>query len=219
MRIEWLGHATFFITSEDGTKIITDPYESGSYAGAVGYEPIKIEPDTVTVSHSHPDHSYVDSLAGNPRIVNKTGKTIVKEVIIKGFSSFHDQQKGNARGSNIIFSFFIDGMNLVHLGDLGHQLEDTLIKEISPVDILLIPVGGVFTLGPKEANKLINSIEPKLVIPMHFKTEKLGFNIEPVDSFLRTIQFEREISNATFIEIKKETLPRLAKVLILRHSH
>jgi len=220
MKIEWLGHSAFLLTSDKGTKILTDPYQANSYGGAISYEQITLAVDAVTISHSHPDHSYIDSLEAKPKVINQTGKFTVSDVTINGFNSFHDAQKGGSRGENIIFSFKIDQMNLVHLGDLGHSLEPNLISQIGVIDILLIPTGGTFTIGPKEAERIILKTTPKLVIPMHFKTKKIGFNLETVDEFLRITQFPKEISTSCFITVTKELLPKdKPRVLVLQHSH
>jgi L-ascorbate metabolism protein UlaG (beta-lactamase superfamily) len=219
MIIEWLGHASFLITSKNNTKIITDPYESGSYGGEVGYDSIDLAADVVTVSHSHPDHSFTGSIQGNPRIINKAGQFTVQDIQIKGIAAFHDAQKGKARGENIIFLFKVDGLQIVHLGDLGHDLDEDLKKSIANTDILLIPVGGVFTIGPRQAQSLINSLKPRIVIPMHFKTEKLGFGIETVDSFIRSINHEVREEKSSSLEINKEDLENNTKILILQHSH
>lgn len=219
MIIEWLGHAAFLITSNSNTKIVTDPYESGSYGGAVGYDPIKLAPDIVTISHSHPDHSYTGSLEGNPQIINRSGQTEVGDIQIKGIGSFHDEQKGKARGENIIFSFRIEEMQVVHLGDLGHRLDANLENKIHNTDILLVPVGGIFTIGPKQAQALISTIKPKIVIPMHFKTRKLGFGIEPIESFLKTTSFPVQRKNNNSIEINKGRIEKDTNIIILQHSH
>lgn len=219
MIIEWLGHSSFLITSSNNTKIITDPYESGSYGGAVRYDPIKLTADIITISHSHPDHSYTELIGGRPKIINRVGQTKVKDIKIKGISTFHDEQKGGARGENIIFCFKIDDMQVVHLGDLGHRLDEDLEKQIQNADILLIPVGGVFTIGPKQAQALIRSINPKIVIPMHFKTSKLDFGIEPIENFLRSTNFPVRKENKSSIEIKKENLEKTININILHYSH
>ncbi|MFH1622659.1 MAG: MBL fold metallo-hydrolase, partial [Candidatus Omnitrophota bacterium] len=215
MIIEWLGHSAFLITSKKDIKIITDPYQSGSYGGAVSYDPIKLSPDIVTISHSHPDHSYIDSLGGKPEVINKEGKFNIKGVSIKGITAYHDEQKGNARGNNIIFSFNIDDISVVHLGDLGHQIDEELTKNIYGTDVLLVPVGGVFTINAKQAQALINRVNPKITIPMHFKTEKLGFGIDSVGSFLRNTNFAIERIDACSVSIDKNTLGQDNKMIVL----
>ncbi|MFH1622785.1 MAG: MBL fold metallo-hydrolase [Candidatus Omnitrophota bacterium] len=219
MIIEWLGHAAFLMTSKKDIKIVTDPYQSGSYAGAVSYDPIKLAPDIVTISHSHPDHSYIDSLAGKPEVINKEGRFNIKGVSIKGITTYHDEQKGNARGNNVIFLFNIDDINIVHLGDLGHQMDEELTKELYGIDVLLVPVGGVFTINAKQAQALINRVNPKITIPMHFKTEKLGFGIDSVESFLRNTNFAVEKIDAQSVFIDKNSLSQDNKIIVLKHSH
>jgi len=219
MIIEWLGHAAFLISSKKNIKIVTDPYQSGSYGGAVGYDPIKLSPDIVTISHSHPDHSYIDSLGGKPELINKEGKFNIKGISIKGSMAYHDEQKGSARGNNIIFSFNIDDITVVHLGDLGHQIDEDLTKEIYGTDVLLVPVGGVFTINAKQAQVLINRVNPKITIPMHFKTEKLGFGIDSVESFLRNTNISIEKTDNCSVSIDKDSLGKDKKIIVLQHSH
>lgn len=184
MKIKYFGHASFLVTTDNGTRIITDPYEPGSFDGAVMYRPIGEEADIVLVSHGHPDHNHTASVGGNPQVVDESGANNVKGIPILGVPTYHDTSGGSERGSNIIFRFEADGLVLCHLGDIGHTLDDETTRQLKPVDILMMPVGGFFTIGSSEADSLINSLMPGLVIPMHFKTEGVDFPIAPVNDFL-----------------------------------
>lgn len=181
MKISFMGHAAFLLETQKGTKIITDPYEPGSYSGAVGYSSINVSADIVTVSHQHADHNYIKEFS-TAEIVDKAGSFTIKDVQIQGFSSYHDQQKGKERGEIIIFIINADGLKIVHFSDLGTT--DIDLDKLKNIDIALIPVGGTFTLDAKEATKLLGQINPKIIIPMHFKTPKLGFDLLGVDTFL-----------------------------------
>lgn len=184
MKIKYIGHSCFLVTTDQGTRIITDPYEPGCFDGAMKYRPVEEDAEIVLVSHGHADHCHTQSVGGNPRIVDKAGANTVNGVRILGFSTYHDESEGAERGDNIIFRLEADGLVLCHLGDLGHTLDEATSQQLRPIDILMIPVGGFFTIGSQEADALISSLKPAVVIPMHFKTEGVDFPIAPVDEFL-----------------------------------
>ena len=127
MQIKWLGHSSFLITSQDKNKIITDPYTVGR---GINYNPINESADIVTVSHNHGDHNNAGAIKGNPRILNEAGSQTVKDIEIKTVPVFHDEAQGSKRGNDLIFCFKVDGMNLCHMGDLGHQLNQQQLSEI-----------------------------------------------------------------------------------------
>jgi L-ascorbate metabolism protein UlaG (beta-lactamase superfamily) len=181
MKIKFLGHAAFLITSEAGIKIITDPYETGP---DLTYGEITESADIVTVSHRHFDHGNVAAVRDNPEVVSRAGKLTAKGIEFKGIASYHDEAGGSLRGDNIIFCFELDGIRVCHLGDLGHRLDDKQVKEIGSVDILLIPVGGYYTIDAKAATEVCNQLKPRVIIPMHYKTEKGLPDIFGVDRFL-----------------------------------
>ena len=204
MEIKWYGHASFLITSEQGVKIITDPYEPGAYGGGISYGAIPDEADIVTVSHDHADHNYVTGLPGRPQVIKGTGRHEAKGIVFEGFPTYHDSSKGSERGKNTVFIFSVDGIRVCHLGDLGHILSDKEVDEIGELDVLLIPVGGFYTIGPKEATTVAEQLKPKLTIPMHFKTDKCDFPIEPVDNFLQGKKEVKRVDGSTFSFTKKE---------------
>jgi len=211
MKIKFLGHASFLITSEKGVRIITDPYKPGCYGGGIKYSPITEESDIVTISHEHDDHNET-KIKGNPVFVREAGKKEVKDITINGVEVFHDKSSGKERGKNIIFNMLIDGMNVVHLGDLGHTLSKSESDKIGNVDVLLIPVGGYFTIDAKDADDVIKQLKPKIIIPMHFKTSKCDFPISPVDEFTKNKEVEKLDGE---FEIKKENLPAKTKIYVL----
>jgi L-ascorbate metabolism protein UlaG (beta-lactamase superfamily) len=217
MKIKWYGHAAFMITSDQGVKIITDPYESGAYGDQLSYAVIKDQADIVSISHDHADHNDTKSLPGSPEIVKGSGSKTVKGISIKGIPSYHDSSKGSERGVNTIFTFFVDGMKICHLGDLGHILSEKELAEISPVDILLIPVGGYFTIDPKGATKVAEQIKPKVLIPMHFKTNKCGFPIAPVEDFLKG-KPNLKRPKASEVAFEKKALPQKMEIIVLEHA-
>lgn len=217
MKIKWYGHAAFLITSNQGAKIIIDPYEPGAFGGQLSYGKIKDQADIVLTSHEHADHNYTKDLPGTPQIIKGSGSKTIGGISMNGIATFHDASKGSDRGANTIFTFTVDHIQLCHLGDLGHLLSDKELAEVGPVDILLIPVGGFFTIDPIEATRVADQIKPKIVIPMHFKTEKCGFPIAPVEDFLKgkTNTKRLKTNEASF---DKATLPQQMEIVVLEHA-
>jgi L-ascorbate metabolism protein UlaG (beta-lactamase superfamily) len=217
MNIKWFGHASFGITGSDGICIITDPYESGSFDNALKYPPIKDKADIVTVSHQHADHNAVDSIDGKPEVIDKTGSQTVKDIEFVGIPTFHDTDEGAERGENIIFVFTLDGIKMAHLGDLGHIPDDEILKTLRSVDILFIPVGGHFTIGPEEAKDIVEQIKPGIVIPMHYKTEKCDFPIQPISEFTKRMTYNIKDIHSSEFEVSIENLPDETQILILNY--
>jgi L-ascorbate metabolism protein UlaG (beta-lactamase superfamily) len=217
MKIKWYGHSAFMVTSDQGVKIITDPYESGAYGGQLSYGKIKDQADIALTSHDHADHNDAKSLPGSPEIVKGSGSKTVKGISIKGIPTYHDPSKGSERGANTIFTFTVDGIKICHLGDLGHILSEKELVEIGSVDILFIPVGGYFTIDAKEATRVAGQIKPKVLIPMHFKTEKCGFPITPVEDFLKG-KSNTKRPKASEVAFEKKTLPQQMEILVLEHA-
>jgi len=212
MRIKWLGHASFLITSDTGIKIITDPYERSDN---LSYGEIKESADIVTVSHDHFDHSNVAAVRGEPEIVREIGISRAKGIEFKGIASYHDEAGGRQRGNNIMFCFEVDGIRVCHLGDLGHQLSDKQASDLGEVDILLIPVGGYYTIDARVATQVCNQLKPKAIIPMHFKNNKCSFPITGVEEFLKSKEGVQRL-NASEVEFKQVELPPTTQIIVLQ---
>lgn len=217
MKIKWYGHSAFLITSDQGIKVILDPYEAGAYGGQLSYGKIVDQADIVLTSHDHADHNDTKSLRGSPQVISGSGSKTVKGISLKGIATYHDPSKGKERGVNTIFNLLVDGIQVCHLGDLGHVLSDKEVKEVGPVDILLIPVGGYFTIDDKEATRVVEQISPKVVIPMHFKTEKCGFPIAPVEDFLKGKSAVKRVAQSE-IAYNKASLPEKMEIVVLEHA-
>lgn len=215
MKIKFLGHASFLITTKDNIKIITDPYKAGAYGGAVGYKPIKEEAHIVTITHEHDDHNYYQEIKGNPEIVKGTLEKEIYGVKFIGIESYHDRSRGKERGKNVIFLIIADDLRLLHLGDLGHLLTNEDKKRIGDVDILFVPVGGYFTIDADEASEVVEFLKPKITIPMHFKTSVLDFPIAQVEDFLLEKKNVKML-NVSEIEISKENLPKEREIWVLK---
>lgn len=212
MKVKWLGHASFLITAEDGTRIITDPYVAGS---GLSYGEIKESADIVTLSHDHFDHNNVASVGGNPEVVKDAAPTEIKGIKFSGVETFHDTSEGKERGNNIIFSMDVDGVRVCHSGDLGHPLTDEQVAGIGRVDVLLIPVGGFFTVDAKVATDVCNRLDPKVVVPMHFQNDRCQFPIAGVEDFLQGKQSVTR-SDSSEAEFKAGALPAATEIVVLK---
>jgi len=212
MKIKYLAHAAFLITAEGGARIVTDPYEAG---GGIKHGEINETADIVTVSHEHGDHNNVSAVKGNPAVVQTSGE--VKGVSIKSIPAAHDDKGGSQRGKNMIFCFNVDGVNVCHAGDLGHMLTADQVKAIGKVDVLMLPVGGFFTIDAATATKVIDQLKPAVVIPMHFKTDKLDFPIKGVEDFLKG-KSNVTRSNESEIEFKAGKLPAATQIIVLKQA-
>jgi len=215
LKIQWIGHACFRIVAQDGTVILTDPFDE-----SVPYKFPEEPADIVTVSHEHFDHNAVGRVKGNPEVVRGLGEHTVRGITFWGIPSYHDQKGGRERGRNVIFRFQVDGIMLAHFGDLGHTLNAEQQRPLSEVEVALLPVGGHFTIGPKEAVEVIRMLpQLKVVIPMHVKTELIkDWPIVPVDKFLEEVDLPIKRFDASEVEIKKESLPQQKEVWVLRHA-
>ena len=212
MKVKWLGHACFLITSGSGLRVITDPYLVG---GGLNYSPIKETADVVLVSHDHDDHNNVSAVQGKPEVVKGGGTRTAKGVQFRGVATSHDASAGQQRGLNTVFSFAMDNLRLCHLGDLGHVLTPAQVAEIGAVDILFIPVGGYFTIDAVVANQVCDQLKPKVVIPMHFKTPKCGYPIACVEDFIKGKKHVRKAAGSE-IEFERQKLPTATEIVLLQ---
>jgi len=210
LEIVWLGHSCFRIKGKE-TNLITDPFPKN-----LGYSPVRVAADVVTVSHSHPGHSYVEGVSGEPKVIRRPGEYEIGNVLINGFITFHDDEQGNKLGKNIVYLMEIDQVMVCHLGDLGHILTPDQVGELSGVEVLLVPVGGKSTLDGAAAAKTVRLLEPRLVIPMHFKTPATTRDLEPVDRFLKEMGLKDPEPQAK-LAVTKSNLPANTQVVLLEH--
>jgi L-ascorbate metabolism protein UlaG (beta-lactamase superfamily) len=209
MKVKYLGHSSFLITSDAGTRIIIDPYNT---AEDLTYGEIRESADIVTVSHDHFDHNNVAAVRGNPEVVRRSARA--KEIDFKGIPSYHDEAGGTMRGSNTIFCFAVDGVRVCHLGDLGHQLSKEQAAGLGEVDILFIPVGGVFTINARAATEVCDRVKPRVIIPMHFKTDRSLPDLAGVEEFLKG-KANVERLGTSEIEFKSGALPASTSIIVL----
>lgn len=184
MQIRYLGHSCFEITSKAGKRIITDPYTK------VGYElPQGLSADVVTTSHAHFDHNYTQAIHCK-KVIGEAGNFFVDGIEIIGIESYHDPKQGALRGKNIIYKIIVDGVVFCHMGDIGEECSKTLVEKIGKVDVLLVPVGGTYTVDALGAKKYIEEIAPKTVIPMHYKPKDGALDITGIQPFFDMCQGE-----------------------------
>jgi len=208
MEISWLGHSCFRIRGAQAT-ILTDPCSPD-----LGYSLGKPTARIVTVSHQHPGHSYTQGIGGEPKVVAGPGEYEISGVFIIGMATFHDGQEGRERGKNTVYLMEIDEVAVCHLGDLGHVLTAEKAEEMGNVDVLLVPVGGVSTINAAMAAEVVRQLEPKVVVPMHYKTEALKRELEPVDRFLKEMGLN-EVSSQPKLSVTKTNLPATTQVFLL----
>ncbi len=208
MEITWLGHSCFRIRGSH-TTIITDPYPPH-----LGYSLGKPTARIVTVSHQHLGHSYVNGVGGEPRLVTAPGEYEIGGVLIMGVATFHDGEKGKKRGKNTVYLIEADELSVCHLGDLGHVLTTGQVEELDNVDVLLLPVGGVSTINASMAVEVVRQLEPRVVIPMHYKTEALAWELEPVERFLKEMGADQVVSRPK-LSLNRTSLPVSTQVFLL----
>lgn len=213
MEIKYFGHSCFLMRGKTAT-VLTDPFSED-----VGLKLPKTTADVVTISHHHFDHDNLSAVKGTaarpePFVVDGPGEYEVSGIFIYGYPSFHDDKEGTLRGKNTIYSINIDGIIIAHLGDLGEKLTDKLREELSGVDILLLPVGGFYTIGVKEATEIVGQIEPKIVIPMHYRLPGTRIKeIEPVETFLKEMAVS--VEPVEKLVISQDKLPTERQTIVL----
>lgn len=213
MEIIYFGHSCFRIRGRAGS-IVTDPFQA-----SIGYDLPQITADICTISHDHVGHNNAALLQGDPYVITGPGEYEVSGIFVFGWPSYHDRKKGAERGRNTIYTFEIDGIRVAHLGDLGHVPDQSTIEVMGDVDVVLIPVGGKVTLTPAMASEVINLIEPRLVIPMHYRTPAYAGStkLEPVSKFLKEMGIHNGSAGDT-VRVSLSSLPAETEVRVLRYK-
>lgn len=200
MRIRWHGHACFEVGNS--VTVVTDPHDGRS----IGIRPPSVEADVILISHDHFDHNCSRIVRGNPEVVNEHFKGEKKGVRIESLPTYHDNVRGMKRGENRVYVFLLDGVRFCHLGDLGHELSDEQVRKLGQIDVLFIPVGGVFTLNGKSASRVVKRVEPKVAVPMHYRIGGLSLSLNPVDDFLNEFPEERISRVGNQIDFEKKDI-------------
>ena len=215
MDIFYLGHSSFKLKTKNVT-LITDPFDPKMVG--LKFPPVSCE--IVTVSHPHRDHDYLEAVRDYKKAVEGPGEYEILGVSILGLTTFHDKAKGEERGKNTIYIFESEGLRMAHLGDLAHKLTDKMVEEIGSINILMIPVGGEVTLSANEAVEVVRSIEPNIVIPMHYKEEGVkqeAFEkLETVDNFLKEMGLT--VEKLPKLSLKVSDLTEEQKVVLLERK-
>jgi L-ascorbate metabolism protein UlaG (beta-lactamase superfamily) len=212
MRISWYGHSCFRLSSRSGT-VVTDPYGKG-----IGYKLPRLRADIVAVSHDHPDHNNVKAVKGKPKIISGPGEYEIKGIFVIGIPTFHDSRGGKLRGRNTVYLFDWEGLTVCHLGDLGHVPTQAQLEDLGDVDVLLIPVGGVTTIDAAKASEVIALLEPRIVIPMHYKTKALqDSKLRSVDQFLKGMGIKNTVPQDQ-LQVTRGKLPSDTQVTIMDYA-
>ncbi len=208
MEIDWFGHACFRLRGKEGT-VITDPYSK-----EIGLSFARPRGDIVTVSHAHPGHAFAQGVKGDPKVITGPGEYEIKNVFITGVRTAHDKKNGKERGANTVYIFDLDGLTICHLGDLGHVPTQPQAEAFGNVNVLLIPVGGVATIGATEAAEIVSLLEPQIVIPMHFFHAELAFKLDPVAKFFKEMGL-KTVDAVPSLKITKDSLPSETQIVLL----
>ena len=211
MKINYIGHSCFLFRGSNGTSLLTDPY------GDVGLSFPRVFCDIVTVSHGHYDHCNTEAVGGEPIILSKPGRFSVCGVDLEAKESFHDDVNGAKRGRNLIFSFILDGVKVCHLGDLGQNADADMLRRIGKPDVLLIPVGGNYTIDGAEAAKYVASLRPAVVIPMHYHVKGLTVDICDETAFLKFVG--GKYVRRSEVTLDKDSLPRSTQIIVMERSN
>jgi L-ascorbate metabolism protein UlaG (beta-lactamase superfamily) len=212
MEITWLGHSCFRLRSRD-TIIVTDPPSPEK-----GFSLPSLNATIVTVSHAHAGHNCADICTGSPRIIEGPGEYEVGGVLMTGVRTYHDDKRGAERGRNTVFVVEVEDMRLCHLGDLGHIPSPEQREAMTDIDILLVPVGGHSTIDAAGAAEVASLLEPKIVIPMHYRTDLLNGDLDPIDPFLKQMGVT-EASPQARLTVTQSNLPSQTQVTVLEQRH
>lgn len=209
MVITWYGHSCFKIQSGQLTLII-DPFDP-----SIGLRPPRGKADVVFVTHQHYDHNYLEGINDDAFIIEGPGEYEIKGVTCRGIASYHDAKDGKDRGLNTIYMIEVEGIILCHLGDLGQKLSNGQLEAVDGADVLFVPVGGKYTIDAEEAAEVIHQIEPKIIIPMHYKIPGLKINLDSADMFLKEMGISKKEA-VSKITLKKKELPENSEVILMK---
>ncbi len=216
MEITYIAHSCFKIKGKDLT-IVIDPYDPEK----TFYKLPKLSADLVLSTHDHFDHNFIEGVSDYRMVIDRPGEYELQEVYIEGFKVFHDNKNGEERGSSSMFQISMDGLNILHCGDLGHELQKSTLEKILDIDVLLIPVGGTYTIDADVATKVISSIEPGIVVPMHYQTEKteLSKDLDPLKKFLDEMGDDNVQKLDTLKLSGKSDIPEETQVIVINPTN
>jgi L-ascorbate metabolism protein UlaG (beta-lactamase superfamily) len=210
MEITWYGHSCFRLTERGLATVVTDPYD----ASIIGYEPLRLKADIVTVSHEAPGHSFISAVKGGPHIINGAGEYEIGSVFITGVQTDSNGKKAVDRPRNTLYVFDYDGLNIAHLGDLRGVPTQAQIEALGNVHVALVPVGGGQALNAAKAAEVVSLIEPNIVIPMHYATAAAKIPLEELNKFLKEMGLNTHEAQSS-LKVTKSSLPDETHVVVL----
>lgn len=220
MELTFIGHACFLLENDAGVRVLLDPYQPGAFGGRMGLKAFLRPVDVVVSSHDHLDHFHIDPAFGTPDVVRKD--CVARGIAFKGVRLPHDAEDGASRGWVTGFRFELDGVSIVHPGDLGRPPTPDEVRELAPVDVLLLPVGGTFTMGPAAAVRAVETLRPRVVIPMHYRWPTVDLPLLPVEDFLVQANARHwlvERMPAHPLTLRRADLPMTPQILVLQPTH
>jgi L-ascorbate metabolism protein UlaG (beta-lactamase superfamily) len=217
VKIRYLGHAAFELVLDRGMKVVFDPYKAGAF-GTMRYGAIKGPFDVAVVSHEHEDHRCQGVLSRSRHIVDAAGVATIEGMRIESIATFHDERRGGERGKNLVSIVEAEGLRIAHLGDLGHAITTKNYAMLTGIDVMMVPVGGHFTIDAATAAKIVKEFAPKIAIPMHYRTPKVDFPISSVEDFTKLMD-DVERNGVSEIEVTKATLPAGTKTVVLEPAN
>jgi L-ascorbate metabolism protein UlaG (beta-lactamase superfamily) len=206
VRLTYYAHSSFLLEAADGTRVIIDAYRTGCFGNSFRYDPIDETADVVVATHTHDDHGATDTIPGHPQVFIHPASATVGPWTITGIDVAHDGEDGRSRGKNTMIVLDDGDLRVAHLGDLGHTLTAETVAALGAIDVLLIPVGGFFTIDHLQAAEVADAIGPRVIVPMHFKTPKVDFPISDAEGFLSTQANVERLTGST-VEITRASLP------------
>jgi L-ascorbate metabolism protein UlaG (beta-lactamase superfamily) len=217
MEITWYGHSCFRLTERSMASVVTDPYDSKQ----VGYEPLKLKADIVTISHNTPGHNFTSAVKGESHIIDGPGEFEIGGVFITGIQTNGHTKKTADEPRNTMFLFDYNGLNVLHLGDLNRVPSQSEVEEIGPVHVALVPVGGGGSLTAIKATEVISLLEPNIVIPMHYATPhstNTAVKMEPLSRFLKEMGLGNVESVPSLKIPNVGSLPDETRVIVLEYQ-
>ena len=213
VKVEWYGHS-FVVLEHSGIRLAIDPHDGAS----LNLPTHRVAADYVLVTHNHYDHNAIEVVSGSPGVIKwRLGKTALdNEIEVLGIPSYHDKSGGELRGPNTIYKIRLGDLTIVHAGDLGHLPDKDLLDQISGVDLLILPVGGVYTIDAYEAWEIVRDASPRLVLPVHYWLPGSTLPLDPLEVFLRIAKTRRLRLEGNVFEVTREDLPEKTTVVIPR---
>jgi len=212
MEITWYGHSCFRIVERSVASIVTDPYNE-----QIGYMPLRLKADIITISHDAPGHNAVDGAKGAGHILTRPGEYEIGGVFIAGVAMF-DPATEVRSGPNVVYTFDFNGLTVCHLGDLDVVPNQSQIESLGPIDVLLTPVGGGGALTSSQAIEVISLIEPGIVVPMHYKTPATSLNLDPLDKFLKEMGIAA-VETLDSLKVTSSGAEEETRVVVLKYEH